>query len=147
MPLEAGAIDAALSTRLRTLDLAAACAPAVIRDPEAVRACMAGLWLLANDLDRSHKISQELGTPEGSLWHGIMHRREGDYANAKYWFRRAGRHPVYGQIAPDWDAMAFVDQVEACVTRGVGDRQELVRWQQREWECLFEHCWKLAWSE
>jgi hypothetical protein len=108
---------------------------------------VAGLWLLANDLDRSHKISQELETAEGSFWHGIMHRREGDYANSKYWFRRVGRHPVYAHIAPDWDPAAFVDRVEACVVGGDGDRRELARMQQREWECLFEHCWKQAWGE
>ncbi len=60
--------------------------------------CMAGLWLLVGELDRSHKISQDLSTPNGSYWHGIMHRREGDYWNAKYWFRKVGEHPVFDKI-------------------------------------------------
>jgi hypothetical protein len=51
------------------------------------RLCMSGLWLLAGDLDRSHTISQGIGSAEGSFWHGIMHRREGDFSNSKYWFR------------------------------------------------------------
>lgn len=54
----------------------------------------AGLWLLAGELDRSHAISQELPDGNGSYWHGIMHRTEGDYWNAKYWMRRTSRHPV-----------------------------------------------------
>jgi hypothetical protein len=62
-------------------------------------AVLAGLWLLAGDLDRSHAFSQEIPTPTGSFWHGIMHRREGDYENAKYWFRRVGRHPLLAAMA------------------------------------------------
>jgi hypothetical protein len=61
----------------------------------------AGLWLLAGDLDRSHQVSQSLETMDGSYWHGIMHRREGDFWNAKYWFRRAAKHPVFEQLAAD----------------------------------------------
>ncbi len=59
----------------------------------------AGLWLLAGNLDESHQISQSIESPEGSFWHGIMHRREGDFWNAKYWFRRVGRHPVLSELA------------------------------------------------
>jgi hypothetical protein len=57
------------------------------------------LWLLAGELDRSHVVSQSLETDEGSYWHGIMHRREGDFWNSKYWFRKVGRHPVMEQLA------------------------------------------------
>ena len=63
-------------------------------------ACRAGLWLRFNFLDESHGISQDLHTPEGSLWHGMMHRREGDFSNAKYWFRHVGRHAIFGELAP-----------------------------------------------
>ena len=59
----------------------------------------AGMWLLAGDLSRSHEVSQKLETQSGSYWHGIMHRREGDFWNAKYWFRKVGPHPVIGQLA------------------------------------------------
>src|SRR5262245_21358275 len=56
-------------------------------------ACRAGLWLAFDFLDESHSISQELNTVEGSYWHALMHRRELDYWNSKYWFRRVGEHP------------------------------------------------------
>lgn len=54
----------------------------------------AGLWILAGQLERSHSISQELHDANGSYWHGIMHRAEGDYWNAKYWMKRAPQHPI-----------------------------------------------------
>ncbi|MFB9755201.1 hypothetical protein ACFFNY_26815 [Paenibacillus hodogayensis] len=58
----------------------------------------AGLHLWNDSLDVSHAISQHIETPTGSLWHGIMHRMEGDYGNAKYWFARAGDHPLYADL-------------------------------------------------
>ena len=58
-----------------------------------------GLWLLAGELDRSHTISQSFESADGSYWHGIMHRREGDYGNSKYWFRRVGTgHAVHREL-------------------------------------------------
>jgi hypothetical protein len=59
----------------------------------------AGLWLLAGQLDRSHEISQNILSKEGSFWHGIVHCRESDYWNAKYWFRKTTGHPVHQQLA------------------------------------------------
>lgn len=58
-------------------------------------AVKAGLHLFNESLDHSHNLSQNLDTPEGSYWHGIMHRMEGDYPNAAYWFRTAGGHPAH----------------------------------------------------
>lgn len=60
---------------------------------------LAGLWLLAGELERSHVLSQNQPSASGSYWHGIMHRRERDYGNAVYWFRRAGQHPVMTQLS------------------------------------------------
>ncbi|MDE0554843.1 MAG: hypothetical protein OXI24_11535 [Candidatus Poribacteria bacterium] len=58
-------------------------------------AIKSGLLLWNDALDESHTISQGLMDQTGSYWHGIMHRREPDYPNAKYWFGRVGTHPIF----------------------------------------------------
>lgn len=109
----AGPRDPALSARIHACD----CAPVV----------KAGLLLWNDDLDASHRLSQEIDSPTGSYWHAIMHRREPDYWNSKYWFRRAGAHPAMVRIAQEagaalnaaawlaggrYDPFAFVDACE-----------------------------------
>jgi hypothetical protein len=89
----------------------------------------AGLWLYVDDLDRSHHVSQSIETPVGSYWHGIMHRREGDFSNAKYWFRRATG------VKLSVDPVDLVDRVAAA--RGENPA-ELLELQRREWAELME---------
>lgn len=48
---------------------------------------LSGLWLLAGELDRSHTLSQSIETATGAYWHGMMHRREENFWNSKYWLR------------------------------------------------------------
>lgn len=58
---------------------------------EMAECCLSALWLFQDFLEESHRLSQSIHTPAGSYLHGIMHRREGDFSNAKYWFHKAGR--------------------------------------------------------
>jgi hypothetical protein len=47
---------------------------------------------LAGDWQAAHGIVQEHETDPVAAWiHGVVHRREGDAANARYWYRRCGR--------------------------------------------------------
>jgi len=47
---------------------------------------------LANgDWDGAHKIVQVDESAEAAWIHGLLHRIEGDDANAGYWYRRAGK--------------------------------------------------------
>ncbi|MCC6491505.1 MAG: hypothetical protein IT424_00610 [Pirellulales bacterium] len=162
-PLDAGRPDASRRARLEQTASAGAFSPATIVDGDMADCCRAGLWLLHDFLDESHRISQDVETPSGSFWHGVMHRREGDYSNAKYWFRRVGAHAVLdrlgaatqelgaalnaaalaARIAPRgvYDPFAMVDACQESV-RAPGASQEFCRRvQQAEWEALFDFCY------
>jgi hypothetical protein len=109
--------------------------PAIAAHPPLI----AGLWLYVDELDRSHRISQSIDDATGSYWHGIMHRREGDFSNSHYWFRQVGRHPALAHIAPDHDPHRFIDNVEAA-TRQNQSPPALIALQQKEWTTLFAWC-------
>ena len=126
-PLGPGSPLEAMREKLRGLD-----APATVR---------AGLWLAFGFLDESHALSQEIDTPEGSWWHAIMHRREGDFSNAKYWYRRVGEHPAFAALG--WqptDALAFVDRCERASREGGAEEQAARQAQQAEWQALLDWC-------
>jgi hypothetical protein len=143
------------------LSFESAFAHARIVDRDMAQCCLAGIWLLHDCLDESHTISQGIETPSGSFWHAIMHRREGDFSNAKYWFRRVGQHAVFAPLAKraaelavnlgassskftdgdEWDPFAFVDVCQQAARDGQG--ADLCRAvQQAEWELLFDSCYR-----
>lgn len=99
-------------------------------------ALIAGLWLYVDDLDRSHAVSQGMEDATGSYWHGIMHRREGDFSNSHYWMRRAGRHELF-RTNPELDPDGLIDAVAQARGQNL---PELVTRQRTEWQTLFEWC-------
>lgn len=101
---------------------------------------LSGLWLLAGDIHQSHSISQDLPSPEGSFLHGIMHRREGDFGNSKYWFRRVGSHPVFDQISQESDGRYSdpFDFVDLCEEASGDQVQECMQSQWIEWQALLQ---------
>ena len=66
-----------------------------LKDSSLANAVKSALLLWNDALDDSHDISQGVRSKTGSYWHGIMHRREPDYSNSKYWFARVGSHPIF----------------------------------------------------
>jgi hypothetical protein len=164
-PLGPGQPTAALRAHRHRLTIPTAFAPAAVRDDQAAAACLAGVLLLHDDLDASHRFSQDLDTHEGAYWHGLMHRREPDFWNSKYWFNRVGRHPVFADLAAAaatlaqaepapaaafltrggaWDAAAFVDLCQMAYEGKVPCEMLCRQIQRCEWELLFAHCYRLA---
>lgn len=118
-------------------------------DPRLRTAALRSVLFLWNDcLTDSHALSQTITTATGSYLHGIMHRREPDYANARYWFRRVGRHALFPAVRtvalavartggaealgaaiagrPHWDPFRMIDWC-AEEERGTGPRAAVVR--------------------
>lgn len=164
-PLGSGEPTSAMEPRLRNLQPGDLFPDRPIRDLSMARAVLSALWLYHNFLDESHAISQSIATPTGSLLHGIMHRREEDYSNAKYWFARVGRHPIdatlengvrellknrkgdhdwLAEFLRPWSHAEFVD----FVAKVNGDRDETERIceeiQDLEWWCVFDYAYQGA---
>jgi hypothetical protein len=137
-------------------------------------AILAGLLQLNDYLDESHNHSQSIQGQgqdvNGDYWHGIMHRREPDYGNAKYWFRKVGSHPCFKQLpalaqqafdecpssdaahwnsrlvgASGWDAAAFIDLCETAERSSDDDLTTAAkRIQWAEMLILLEHTYRQA---
>ncbi|MGA2440309.1 MAG: hypothetical protein ABSH08_05090 [Tepidisphaeraceae bacterium] len=133
-------------------------------------AMLAGLWLWHDGLDECHRLVQNspdaAGASTYSFWHAIMHRREGDFSNSKYWYARAAGHPALqtltGQAGPlinrapadnsllriianGWNPNAFVDFVESLHENQSDARRPVaVHLQRLEWTVLWEHCVRFA---
>jgi hypothetical protein len=165
-PLGPGLPNASAKPELQALNLESAFAPDPVQDTAMAEACLAGIWLYHNFLDESHRIAQNIPSPSGSFWHAIMHRREPDAWNSKYWFRRVGAHPIFGSLReaagrlpgadPDspataplfrqalWDPFAFVDLCDLARDRNDGLEELCRQIQALEWRLLFDFCYRLA---
>jgi len=135
-------------------------------DTGAGKCVRAGLYELYDWLDACHAIAQSVDGPLGSYWHAIMHRREGDYDNSKYWFHRVGAHPVFArlydratailrqavgkpaaelrrdlELTQGWDPYRFVDFCSVCTAKkAVGSTADTAkRLQMAEFDLLFAH--------
>jgi hypothetical protein len=106
---------------------------------DASDAVKAGLHVLNDDLERAHELAQaHEGDKTCDYWHAIVHRREGDFDNAKYWLRQVGRHPVLSRVY-DGGPSAAIGFIDRCRDAKAGDRSTLEAIQKREVLGLIEY--------
>lgn len=76
--------------------------------PPALSPPLLALWWDARgDWAAAHEAAQA-GEDAGSAWvHAYLHRKEGDLANAGYWYRRAGKPMPAGTLDEEWRAIAM----------------------------------------
>jgi hypothetical protein len=120
----------------------------------------AGALWLHGFLDESHGIAQGIDSAEGSYWHALMHRSEGDYSNSKYWYRKVGHHPIFPDLvaavqqleisseltrarlfqSADWDPFRFVDALEDAARRASENFGLLQAVAREEYNRLMGYC-------
>ena len=132
-----------------------------LANPEYADLLLSALYLWHDYLDASHKISQAISSSTGSFWHAVMHRREGDFSNSKYWYARCADHPVMAIISAQanpvlnplpvdksilkltmngWNPAAFVDLAESVTDSPNDPRQKIaISLQKLEWRLLFDY--------
>lgn len=122
------------------------------------QAALAGLLLRLGCWAESHTVAQDIHSAEGSYWHGISHRMEPDSANAAYWYRRVGSHPIFPDLlhaaseilasdAPGhwrlktaWDPFQFIEWCDEARETGGHAEAAAIAIQMAEWQLLFRWC-------
>jgi len=75
--------------------------------PAGLSLALQGLWWDGHgDWQRAHQCAQDQDDRIGAAVHAYLHRKEGDLANAGYWYARAGRAMPQGPLADEWRALA-----------------------------------------
>lgn len=123
-----------------------------LKHPDLIRG---GLLYAVDAIDAAHAFFQDSPSDLGSYWHGMLHRREGDFDNARYWFRRAGRLPFFAGLhsascehsatmarQDNWDAYLLTGLCEQVKFGDPSLAPECVKLQQVEFEGLFDYCWR-----
>ena len=62
------------------------------------------LWYEAKgDWDKAHKLIQDIDNKNASWIHAYLHRKEGDTANAGYWYSRAVKKKSALSLEMEWE--------------------------------------------
>ena len=75
-------------------------------DPPAVSAALRALWHDARgDWNAAHTVAQAIDGPTGARVHAYLHRKEGDLANAGYWYRHADQPVATDSLTAEWERL------------------------------------------
>jgi hypothetical protein len=71
--------------------------------PEGLAFALQAMWWDAKgNWDQAHECAQAKEDMPGNWVHAYLHRKEGDLANAGYWYRRAGQPVATTSLAEEW---------------------------------------------
>lgn len=74
------------------------------KPPSSISAYLSALWFDAKaDWEKAHEIAQDINDANGSWIHAYLHRKEGDTANAGYWYRKAGKQMPAVSLDKEWE--------------------------------------------
>jgi len=152
--------DHQLVARVRNADEAAVLGGEKAKNAAMFPLVRGGLFYALDALHDGHTLFQDAHDDLGSYWHGMMHRREADFDNARYWFRRAGTLPVFNAMQrasaehsadmakqPNWDPYLFTGQCEQARHGASELIPELLELQRVEFDVLFDYCWRMTLRE
>jgi hypothetical protein len=144
-----------LVLRIREADDSAIAGEKTVSQPGNFGLVRGGLLYAVDAIHEAHNFFQDAKSDLGSYWHGMMHRREGDFDNARYWFRRAGTLPCFAGLhraasqysadmakQPSWDPYLFTG---LCEQARFGEEEivaELLKLQRTEFDTIFNYTWR-----
>jgi len=72
--------------------------------PDNISPPLRALWEDARGRwSEAHGLAQDIDDDTGAWIHAYLHRREGDLANAAYWYRRAHQPVAHDSLEEEWE--------------------------------------------
>ncbi len=79
------------------------------KPPEGSSVYLSALWYDAKgNWDEAHRLIQDLSDKNASWIHAYLHRKEGDNANAGYWYNQAGKKSPQLSLEKEWEEILDV---------------------------------------
>ncbi len=73
------------------------------KPPPGISQYLLALWLdHAGNWEKAHETIQDIEDADGAWVHAYLHRKEGDAANAGYWYDRAGKPRSGDSLSKEW---------------------------------------------
>ena len=75
--------------------------------PDSLNGVLLALWFdFQDDWDTAHRIVQKTEGNDASWVHAYLHRKEGDLANATYWYSWSGKTRPDGGLDEEWELIS-----------------------------------------